>query len=543
MTFSSFGIAAADRQSHKTDSAATLVFSPSAGGAISILGTITVTYPANFFLTSPLLLVSTSSSAKINCTSQAATFLVLTVQDGIVPASAALTVTLRGMKMGRAMSSVLNSISVKTSHDANDVGVAALHSGPIGDRVSLTSFAVSLPDRVAGKGGSTATLVFAPSVGGEISVGGNITLSYPAAFFQLEPTPSVSVSGISSLTVTSHGESSVVLTVQSGVIASLTSVTITLAGFKMGNATAANYSGISVITTNDANTLNVTKLSSGHIGDRVTVSAFVIANDDRVESKGGVAATLTFIPSLGGEIVAGGWLTLYYPPKFFDLEFAAELPVFSCSAAGVQGVVGLGHWWIAVTTSGAGLIAAGQPVVVTLSGLKMGPATAQNATGLSVYTSQDQVMSAPFDTGTIGARVTLLLFAIKFTDAVAGKLDSSATITFRTSAGGVVPPGGRIIVKYYIRGFFSTSQIPLFSSSVPGVTGTCAFNVSNQQFSSIVVTTSGSSVPASSVVTITLAGLTMGGVSDGGPVVVDTSADHESLPGYTGPIYSRQRVL
>jgi hypothetical protein len=72
--------------------------------------------------------------------------------------------------MGSATPSVLNSISVTTSHDANDVGVATLDSGPIGDRVSLTSFAVSLPDRVAGKGGSTATLVFAPSVAGFIEV-------------------------------------------------------------------------------------------------------------------------------------------------------------------------------------------------------------------------------------------------------------------------------------------------------------------------------------------------------------------------------------
>jgi hypothetical protein len=75
---------------------------------------------------------------------------------------------------------------------------------PIGDRVSLTSFAVSLPDRVAGKGGSTATLVFAPSVGGEISVGGNITLSYPTAFFQLEPTPSLCCYSHSSLPMQSQ---------------------------------------------------------------------------------------------------------------------------------------------------------------------------------------------------------------------------------------------------------------------------------------------------------------------------------------------------
>ena len=224
-----------------------------------------------------------------------------------------------------------------------------------------------------------------------------------------------------------------------------------------------------------------------------------------------------------------------------------ERPVFNCSATGVSGVVGLGNIeqdWIAVTTSGSGVIAAGQHVIVTLSGLVMGSVVSQNATGLTMSTSQDQVLSLPFDIGFIGSRLDLQGFAIKFTDAVAGAIDSVATISFRTSVGGAVPPGGKITVKYYAKNFFGASQIPLFSCSVPSVTGTCAFDVSNSRYSSIVITTGGSSaIPGNTAVTITLSGLTMGGVSDGGAVVVDTSSDHESLPtANTGPIYDKYFV-
>jgi hypothetical protein len=122
-------------------------------------------------------------------------------------------------------------------------------------------------------------------------------------------------------------------------------------------------------------------------------------------------------------------------------------------------------------------------------------------------------------------------------------IDSSATISFRTSVGGAVAPGGQIIVKYFAKGFFEFSQVPLFSCNIPYVTGTCAFDTSSALFTLINVTTAGwGTIPGNTVITITLAGLIMGAKSDGGPVVVHTSADHESLPGNTGPIYSRQYV-
>jgi hypothetical protein len=448
--------------------------------------------------------------------------------------------------MGSATPSIPDSVSVITSQDVNTVGATAFASGPIGDVVTLISFSVSLSDRVAGKNGSSATVVFAPSVGGDVSIGYNITLNYPANFFLQQPAPSASLSDGSSAIVTSHSDSAVVLTVTSGKIIASTAVTVILSGFTMGPVAADTPNSISVITTNDANTENLMRSSSGHIGHRVLLSSFVIANDDRLDSKTDVAATLMFTPSVGGAIAAGGSLTLYYPPTLFAMRDLPELPKFNCSAVGVQGAVRLadgGQSWIAVTTSGSGAIAASQPVVVTLSGLKMGSAIKSHATGVSVSTSQDQVASLPLDAGAIGSRLTLQLFIIKFTDAVAGKLDSSVTITFRPSVGGAIPPGGRITVKYFAKGFFHTSYIPQFSCSVPHVTGVCAFDVSNPKYSAIVITTGGSSaIPGDADVTITLSGLTMGAVSDGGSVVVDTSTDHDSETVFSGPIYSRNYV-
>ncbi len=522
------------------------MFAPSAGGSLPVSGTITLSHPANFFAASSVPDVSTNGSAIINCTSQTAASIILSVQDGAVQASTELTVTLKGLTMGGATSSVPNSMSVTTSHDANSVGVTTLASGPISDRIAFTSFTMSLSDRVANKTGSSASVVFTPSVGGDIPIGGTVTLYYPTSFFQVDSTPAASLSGGCTANVTSHTDSFIGLTVRSGTIAAEVAMTITLTGLKMGDITASIPSSVSVVSSSYANTANVVKLSSGHIGSRATVTSLVIADADRVELKSGVAATLTFAPTAGGAIAAAGSLTLYYPPNFFDLRSLSEAPTFSCSASGVQGVVtlgSLGRDWITVTTFGSGVIAANQPVVVTLAGLKMGPSVKQNATGFFMSTSQDQVMSLPFDSGYIGARVALLVFAIKFTDAVAGKLDSTATMKFETSAGGAVAPGGQIIVKYFAKGFFDTSHIPLFSCSVPLVTGSAVFDLGNAVFSSIVITTAGSrSIPGGSVITITLSGLAMGAVNDGGPVVLYTSADQDSLPLFSGPIRTRNYV-
>ncbi len=545
MVFSSFSITVADRQSNKTGSAATFVFSPSAGGAIPTSGTITLNHPIGFFLTSPTPSVSTSGSATLNCTSQTSGSIVLTVQAGSVAASAALTVTLQGLTMGSVTSSVPNSISVTTSHDASTVGVVTFGSGPIGDRVAFTSFSVSLSDRVAGKSGCAATFVFVPSVGGDIPVGGTVTLNYPASFFLVESSPSASVSGGNNVSLTSHTESAIVLTVQSGMLAAATTVTITLSGLKMGSVTADVPSSVSVISSSDSNSANAIKLPSGHIGFRAALISFLLSDADRLELKSGCAATLAFAPSAGGAIAAGGSLTLYYPPSFFEIV-VPEPPTFNCSVSGVEGVAAYGsagQRCIVLTFSGSGVIRGSQPAVITLNGLKMGPSIIRNITGISISTSQDRVMSLPIDSGAIGARLTLLLFAIKIRDSVAGKLDSSATITFRTSVGGAVAPGGQIIVKYFAKGFFGVSQIPLFSCSVPFVTGTCAFDTSSASFSSIIVTTGGSgTIPGDTVVTVTLTGLTMGAMSEGGSVIVDTSADHESLPVDSGPIYSENYV-
>ena len=107
---------------------------------------------------------------------------------------------------------------------------------------------MSLADRVAGKAGSAATFVFRPSAGGDVPVGGTITLNYPASFFLSSPSPNVTMSGGSTANCTSQTASSVVLTLQSGTVAASTAATVTLTGFTMGAPTANVVNSVDVVT-------------------------------------------------------------------------------------------------------------------------------------------------------------------------------------------------------------------------------------------------------------------------------------------------------
>jgi hypothetical protein len=149
---------------------------------------------------------------------------------------------------GEARANNLTGISVITSGDPDVSSLDTLASGAIGDRVTFTSFVVSLFDRLAGKTNAAATFSFTPSAGGQVSQGGTIAIAYPSRFFLSSPSPAVSLSGGATAAVTSHTDNKVVLTVQSGIVAAATAVTVTLAGFTMGTATADVLNSIEIIT-------------------------------------------------------------------------------------------------------------------------------------------------------------------------------------------------------------------------------------------------------------------------------------------------------
>ena len=97
-------------------------------------------------------------------------------------------------------------------------------------------------------------------------------------------------------------------------------------------------------------------------------------------------------------------------------------------------------------------------------------------------------------------------------DRVAGKAGAAATFTFTPTAGGAGPAD---VTLSYPSGFF-VSSTPTATHSAAGATLTPAAPGAT----SIVIAISGTALAASSLVTVTLAGLTMGAETAGGDVKV-----------------------
>jgi hypothetical protein len=113
--FTSFRVLLSDRLAAKTSAAATFVFVPSAGGAISPGGTITIFYPDHFFMPLPSPSPFLSGGATANLTSQNQSSVVLAVYNGTLAASTPVTITLTGFTMGNASADARDSVSIITS--------------------------------------------------------------------------------------------------------------------------------------------------------------------------------------------------------------------------------------------------------------------------------------------------------------------------------------------------------------------------------------------------------------------------------------------
>jgi len=126
-------------------------------------------------------------------------------------------------------------------------------------------------------------------------------------------------------------------------------------------------------------------------------------------------------------------------------------------------------------------------------------------------------------------------FVLKSSDRVASKMGAAATILFTTTESGNLPVGSNITLNYPV-GFFSASSTPAAAIS-SGAKGSAT--VPNA--TSIVITTGTVALNASTAVTITLTGLTMGAATGGSSsgITMSTSADPmPSFPVSSGPIFS-----
>jgi hypothetical protein len=218
--------------------------------------------------------------------SPGASSIVMTVTGGAISAATAVTITLAGFILG--LRTFGGSINVQTS--ADPLVSFALSSGEIFGTPVLSSFSMAAADRVAGKTSAAATFSFSQSLGAPLFPGGTITLSYPQGFFASGTiTAQVSAAGVT-LVAASPGASSIVMTVSgSYAISAANSVTVTVAGFTMGNRTVGG--DVTLQTSNDR--LRSVAKASG------AIFAFAASNveidlNSQIIQKSGVSMVLKF---------------------------------------------------------------------------------------------------------------------------------------------------------------------------------------------------------------------------------------------------------
>jgi hypothetical protein len=258
----SFGIHSSDRVAAKTLVALTIGFTPTT--PVPIGGTITISYPANFFAVSVTPTIQPDSSSILglagSCAPTAQSSFVITTSGAAISASAFI-ITVGGLTMGN-ITSGSNTVTVQTSADTSPS--VAISSGIIGDQVSSVSFSIASLDRMATKTAVPVTLGFTATT--LLSIGGSITLSYPSSFFStgVKPTLASGKSNIASLagTCSFTTASNVIITISGAAIPASSAVTLTLAGFKMG---AATYGAVGVVVQTSSDVSESTAVASGAI--------------------------------------------------------------------------------------------------------------------------------------------------------------------------------------------------------------------------------------------------------------------------------------
>jgi hypothetical protein len=258
-------------------------------------------------------------------------------------------------------------------------------------QTTLNSFTMSQQDRVAGKTVAAATFTFTPSAGGALGVAGMITMNYPSGFFVSGTTLISAVAQHATFNSVTPGQTSITLTVTTGVIAASSPITVTLSGFTMGTATAGG--NVTVQTSVDVIKSGVQ--ASGFIGGFVSFSNFGIDDLNRDAIKSNVSVSFSFAPSAGGLLsdVGKSQITLVYPRGFFS--FGVTPSVILNGATAISNASGMSS---IVITLQSGLIAANVNVVVTLTGMTMG-ADGTPGDSVNCTTTRDPIPSASQPSG------------------------------------------------------------------------------------------------------------------------------------------------
>ena len=262
--------------------------------------------------------------------------------------------------------------------------------------------------------------------------------------------------------------------------------------------------------------------------------AFTVSDADRAPGTHNASATFSF--TVYTVIHAGGSITLNYPTAFFEPDVTP-----TSASSSVQDLSFAFH---PTANNSLVLTIAGDPsgppvvlrsVVITVYGLTMGAATEGSSQGVTIQTSADIAVSLAVPSGSITGRAKFVLLEISTADRVAGNSNSTILLTFTPSA--PIQTGGAITMNYPHAFFAPDITASTAASSAQDV----AFSLQPTSNTSLVLTLSAAAVPASSPITITITGMTMGAATDGSPtgITVQTSADTGlSLPVHSGSIYA-----
>ena len=495
-----FTIAAADRVAAKANVAVTLFFKTTT--ALAINGKITLNYPNGFFATTATPAnnaAGTASVATMTATSAApgATSIVITTATAGIPANTAFTITLSGFTMGALNAGSATGITVQT--DADVIASAGVASGSITSQPTAVVMTIAGADRLANKAAVAVTLGFTTTTA--LSLGGKITLNYPAGFFAGAPNPANNVAGstsVATMTATSAitGNSIVITTAVAGIAAN-TIFIITLSGLTMGVVNAGSI-GITVQT--DADVIPSTAINSGGIFSQIIFTSITSGGI----TGAAVQPVLVFTPST--TVPAGGTITLTMPTGYFLGSVTSITSTVGSLTAASYTAATATSTSIVLTTAGAATGTAA--ITMTLTGLILGAAQAAAAAGFKLSSSSDTAMSAGLDAvGIAGTAVSTLGTnqpAITLSNAVRGATGVTMSVTLTPAS--AIPSNGKIVITLSGAGLAVVGAGTL--TFTVGATNTPAGSATISAAGVLTVTMTAGTFATGSALTFTIPGIT-----------------------------------
>ena len=495
-----------------------LPFTTSSTGALRAGDTITATFTAGFnaanVTTAALGTGFANCSATVTGVGTVAT-VVLADSGGVcsLPASSAASLTIAGVVNGATLGAVQP--TVKTSADTTAVAETAATmvaaTTPNSGGTSASSLAINAR--------ASWNLTFTPSATGSLRAGDTITVTFTAGFNTANVTTvSLSPRFINcSATVTGVGTVATVVLADSGGVCVLTPsvVAITIAGVINGSTTGA----VAPTLKTSVDTTAVTEGSSTMVAAGTPTAGQAAASNLSLGAR--ASWTTPFTTSATGALRTGDTITVTYTAGFNAANVTTATlgtGFINCSAT----VTGVGTVATVVLANSGGIcsLPISTAASLTIAGVVNGATT--GAVQPTVKTSADTTAVSETAATMVGASTPTA------GQAAASNLNrlarASWTTPFTSSANGSLRTGDTITVTYTAG--FSAANVTTVTLGTGFVN--CSATVTGAgTVATVVLADSGGvcSLPASTVASLTIAGVVNGNTSGTVQPTVKTSAD------------------